>query len=197
MSYNLTCLKVGITGGIGSGKTTVCKIFGTLGIPVYNADTQAKHLMNTDPELKTLLQGYFGNDIYRDGALDRHKLADIIFSDKTALEKVNSWVHPVVARDFEQWCARQTSPYVLEEAAIIFESNLAHRFEKTILVTAPESVRIERVCARDHITPEMVRKRMANQWPEEKKIALADYVIYNDNVQLVTPQVMEIHRQLL
>ena len=196
MSYDLPCLKVGLTGGIGSGKTTVCIIFKSLGIPVYNADTQAKQLMNTDPELKALLQGYFGNDIYRNGALDRHRLAAIIFTDKTALEKVNSWVHPAVARDFEQWCARQTSPYVLEEAAIIFESHIAHRFDKTILVTAPDSVRIERVCARDHVTPEIVRQRIANQWSEEKKKAIADFVIYNDNIQLVTPQVMEIHRQL-
>ena len=189
--------KVGITGGIGSGKTTVCKVFETLGIPVYNADTQAKLLMNTDPELKASLQGYFGSDIYVDGILVRHQLAEIIFNDPSALEKVNSWVHPAVARDFEQWCTRQTSPYVLEEAAIIFESNLAHRFEKTILVTAPESVRIERVCARDQVAPEIVRKRMANQWPDEKKIALADYVIYNDNVRQIAPQVMEIHRNLL
>ena len=190
-------LKVGITGGIGSGKTTVCMIFKTLGIPVYDADTQAKQLMNTDPELRALLQGYFGNDVYRSGTLDRHKLAEIIFNDKTALEKVNSWVHPAVARDFEHWCTRQTSPYVLEEAAIIFESNIAHRFEKTILVTAPNSVRIERVCLRDHVSPEIVRKRMDNQWPEEKKIALADYVIYNDEVQPITTQVLKIHRQFI
>ena len=197
MSYPLTRLKIGLTGGIGSGKTTVCMIFKTLGVPVYDADTQAKQLMNTDPELKTLLQEYFGNDIYRNGMLDRRRLADIIFNDRTALEKVNSWVHPAVARDFEQWCTRQTSPYVLEEAAIIFESNIAHRFEKTILVTAPDTVRIERVCARDHVSPEMVRERMAHQWSEEKKITMADYVIYNDDMQLLTPQVMKIHRHLL
>ena len=192
MSY-----KVGITGGIGSGKTTVCEIFKTLGIPIYDADTQAKYLMNTDPKLKALLQGYFGNDIYYDGSLDRSKLAEIIFNDKTALEKVNSWVHPAVALDFEHWSAQQISPYVLEEAAIIFETNMAHRFEKIILVTAPDFMRIERVCSRDHITPEMVRERMANQWPEEKKKDMADYIIYNDHRQTLTPQVMEIHRQLV
>ena len=192
MSY-----KVGITGGIGSGKTTVCMVFKTLGIPVYEADTHAKQLMNTDRALKDSLSGYFGNEIYRDGELDRRKLANIIFNDNTALEKVNSWVHPAVTRDFEQWSVRQTSPYVLEEAAIIFENNLARRFDKVILVTAPDNIRIERVCARDHVTSEAVRQRMANQWPEEKKIALADYIIYNDNKRLITPQVMEIHRQLL
>ena len=189
-------LKVGITGGIGSGKTTVCKMFETLGIPVYYADTQAKLLMSTDPELKASLQGYFGSEIYVDGILVRHQLAEIIFNDPDALEKVNSWVHPAVARDFERWCKMQTSPYVLEEAAIIFESNITHRFEKVILVTAPEDIRIERVCARDCVAPEIVRKRMNNQWPEEKKIALADYVIYNDNVQLIAPQVMAIHKKV-
>jgi len=190
-------LKVGITGGIGSGKTTVCKMFETLGIPVYYADTQAKLLMNTDPELKASLQGYFGSEIYVDGILVRHQLAEIIFNDPSALEKVNSWVHPAVARDFERWCKMHPSPYVLEEAAIIFESNITQRFEKVILVTAPDDIRIERVCARDQVAPEIVRKRMDNQWPEEKKIALADYVIYNDNVQLIAPQVMSIHKNLL
>jgi dephospho-CoA kinase len=190
-------LKVGITGGIGSGKTTVCKVFETLSIPVYDADAHAKLLMNTDPELKASLQSYFGSSIYHDGTLVRHKLAEIIFNDRAALEKVNSWVHPAVARDFERWCTHQTSPYVLEETAIIFENNLAHRFEKVILVTAPDNIRIERVCARDHITPESVHKRMLNQWPEEKKIALADYIIQNDNVRPIVPQVMGIHKNLL
>ncbi|MDR1172771.1 MAG: dephospho-CoA kinase [Bacteroidales bacterium] len=189
-------LKVGITGGIGSGKTSACTVFETLGIPVYYADTQAKQLMDTDPGLKASLQGYFGSSIYCDGRLDRRRMAEIIFNDKTALEKVNNWVHPAVARDFESWCTWQTSPYVLEEAAIIFESNTAHRFDRIILVTAPDAIRIERVCARDHITQEAVRKRMANQWPEKKKISLADYIIHNGNT-LVTPQIMEIHRKLL
>ena len=189
--------KIGITGGIGSGKTTVCKVFETLGIPVYYADTRAKQLMNCDPALKASLAEYFGNEIYCGGELVRHRLADIIFNDKTALEKVNSWVHPAVAVDFEQWCARQTSQYVLEESAIIFECNLAHRFRKVILVTAPDNVRIERICARDGVTPEVVRQRMINQWPEEKKITLADYMIYNDKTHLITPQIMKIHRQLM
>ena len=190
-------LLVGITGGIGSGKTTACLVFEKLGIPVYYADIQAKQLMNTDLELKSLLEGYFGSDIYHDGIVDRRRMAEIIFTDRTALEKVNSWVHPAVARDFEHWCTLQAAPYVLEESAILFESNTTHRFGKIILVTAPDAVRIERVCARDQITSEIARERIANQWPEEKKIALADYIIYNDNSRMVTPQVMEIHRQLL
>ena len=187
----------GITGGIGSGKTTVCKVFETLGIPVYDADTQAKRLMNTDLELKAALEDYFGSDIYHEGTIVRHKMAAFIFNDRAALEKVNSWVHPAVARDFEHWRTRQTAPYVLHEAAIIFESKMAYRFEKVILVTAPENIRIERVCVRDRLTPEAVRARMDNQWPEEKKIALADYIICNDNRHMITPQVLEIHRKLL
>ena len=190
-------LQVGITGGIGSGKTTACLIFEKLGIPVYYADIQAKYLMNTDDELKTSLKDYFGNDIYHDGVLDRHKLAEIIFNDKTALEKVNRWVHPAVERNFKQWCTLQKAPYVLEESAILFEEDISSRFGKIILVTAPESLRIERVCARDQVAPDTVRQRMASQWPEERKITLADYIIYNDNQQLITPQVMEIHRQLM
>ena len=107
-------LKVGLTGGIGSGKTKVCKVFETLGVAIYNADTQAKQLMNTDPELKTALRDYFGNDIFcDDGMLNRPKLAEIIFNDHTSLEKVNAWVHPAVFRDFDYWCAMQNSPYVI------------------------------------------------------------------------------------
>ena len=189
--------KIGITGGIGSGKTAVCMVFETLGIPVYHADTRAKQLMNTDLELKATLKGYFGDGIYSIETLDRRQLANIIFNDPVALEKVNSWVHPVVARDFENWCTMQTSPYLIEEAAIIFESGMAQRFDKVILVTAPEYLRIERVCARDQISPELVRKRMDNQWSDEKKIPLADYIIYNDNEHLITPQVMEIHSKIL
>lgn len=190
-------IKAGITGGIGSGKTTVCKIFETLGIPVYDADTKAKQLMNTNSELKASLQNYFGKDIYSDGVLIRRKLAEIIFNDRTALEKVNNWVHPVVTSDFERWCSLQTAPYILEEAAIIFENNMAHRFEKIILVTASDNLRIGRVCKRDHVDPADVHKRMANQWPEEKKTALADYVICNDDLRLIEPQVMTIHKILL
>jgi len=190
-------LKVGITGGIGSGKTTVCMVFETLGVPVYYADKQAKLLMNTDPELKASIKEYFGSKIYNNDSLDRRKLAMVVFNDKAALEKLNSLVHPSVARDFEYWFSKQTSPYVLEEAAIIFESDIVHRFNKVILVTAPVDIRIDRVCNRGNVTPESVRERMNNQWTDEKKIPLADYIIYNDNNRLITHQILEIHKQLL
>ena len=192
MSYNIA-----ITGGIGSGKTSACMVFETLGIPVYYADTRAKELMNADPELKSQLTEHFGEHIYHEGVLNRRYLAEIIFNDRTALAKINSCVHPAVARDFDQWRIRQTSPYVLEEAAIIFENHLEHRFDKVILVTAPENLRIERVCARRQITPEEVRQRLTNQWTEERKTALADYIIYNDHKRLMIPQVLEIHRRIM
>ncbi len=189
--------KVGITGGIGSGKTTACRIFEILGIPVYYADIRAKQLMNSDPELKALLEDYFGKDIYESGVLNRRQLANIVFHDKTSLEQLNSWVHPAVARDFLQWCEQQHTPYVLEEAAILFESGTAQNFWKVILVTAPNDVRVKRVCERDHVEPSSVYDRIANQWPDEKKLALADYVIHNDESSLMVPQIMDIHQQLL
>lgn len=190
-------LKIGITGGIGSGKTSACRVFETLGIPVYYADDRAKHLMNTDPGLKNLLQTFFGEDIYVNGMLDRRRLAGIIFQNKALLEKVNSWVHPAVARDFAEWCDRQTAPYVLEEAAVLFENGMVERFRKVILVTAPGHLRVKRVCGRDRVSPAAVHMRMENQWSDEQKIDLADYVIYNDESQLLIKQVLYIHQTLL
>ena len=193
----MSSYKIGITGGIGSGKTIVCKVFEILGVPVYYADAQAKRLMNTEPELIASISEYFGNDIYEDKTLARKKLAEIVFNDPAALKKLNSLVHPAVARDFEYWRSQQTSLYVLEEAAIIFESAIAHRFDRVILVTAPDDIRIKRVCARDNTTPDEAQKRMKNQLPEKTKITLADYIIYNDNIRMITPQVMEIHNSLI
>ncbi len=189
--------KVGITGGIGSGKTSACQVFELLGIPVYYADIRAKQLMNTDPELKNALEENFGKDIYENRQLNRRKLSGLIFNDKALLEKVNGLVHPAVARDFSQWCRQQTTPYVLEEAAILFENNMASKFWKMILVTAPEALRIERVCKRDAADPQTVRARINNQWPDEKKIKLADYVIYNDNEHMMVSQVKSIHHKLI
>ncbi|MDR2036666.1 MAG: dephospho-CoA kinase [Bacteroidales bacterium] len=189
-------LTVGVTGGIGSGKTTVCEIFELLGVPVYYADIRAKELMNFDPELREGLKTLFGQEIYENELLNRKKLAEIIFNDKSMLEKVNGLVHPAVGRDFIRWRAAQTSPYIIEEAAILFESNAASRFDKIVLVTAPEQLRIERVRQRDVVDAEAVRARMKNQWPEEKKIKLADFVINNDDKSMLLPQVMHIHQQL-
>lgn len=189
-------LKIGLTGGIGSGKTTVCKLFETLGIPVYYTDERAKELMNTDLQLKALLQERFGTDLYTDGKLNRSSLSARIFNNQADLQAVNGWVHPAVAHDFEAWCGKQCAPYVLEETAILFEHNMASRFDKVIVVTAPEAVRIDRVCQRDAVAAEAVKQRISNQWSEERKMALADFIIHNDDESKLLPQVLEIHRML-
>jgi dephospho-CoA kinase len=189
-------LKIGITGGIGSGKTTVCKLFELLDIRVYYADVRAKELMNFDPKLKSAIAQHFGSDIYRNGQLDRRRLSNIIFHDASLLRKINEWVHPAVAQDFATWCDQQTGPYILEEAAILFENGAAARFDKVILVTAPESLRIKRVCLRDAVETEAVQARINNQWPEKKKMKLADFVIHNDGKSMLLPQIMKIHHQL-
>ena len=185
-------IKVGLTGGIGSGKSTVAKVLQTLGYPVYIADIRAKELMTLDYELVSSIKNVFGEDIYlADNTIDRQKLASIVFDDKKALEKLNSLVHPAVKRDFNHWCTLQKSSVVFEEAAILFETGSNKYFDKTILVTASKEERIRRVIKRDQTTREAVESRMANQWPQEKKIALADYIINNEGDELVIPQVLD------
>ncbi|HZW76902.1 MAG TPA: dephospho-CoA kinase [Flavobacteriaceae bacterium] len=170
---------IGLTGGIGSGKTTVARMFEELGVPVYYADDEAKKLNDTSETIKTGLTNLLGNELYKEGKLDRKKLAEIIFSDKKILEKVNQIIHPEVAAHFKEWVSRQKSPYVLKEAAILFESGSYQFCDAVILVTAPEEERILRVMQRDNVTREQVMARMRNQWPEEQKKALADYIIEN------------------
>lgn len=170
---------IGLTGGIGSGKTTVARMFEELGVPVYYADDEAKKLNDTSETIKTGLTNLLGNELYKEGKLDRKKLAEIIFSDKKILEKVNQIIHPEVASHFKEWVSRQKSPYVLKEAAILFESGSYQFCDAVILVTAPEEERILRVMQRDNVTREQVMARMRNQWPEEQKKALADYIIEN------------------
>lgn len=190
-------LKVGLTGGIGAGKSTVAKIFEKLGAPVYYADDNAKKLMVTDPALIEAIKTEFGADIYKEEELDRAKLAQIVFNDQAKLEKLNKMVHPAVRKDFTTWCMRyKTLPYVVDEAAILFESGAYKLMDKVVMVTAPRDIRIERVMQRDGVTKEAVLARMANQWQEEEKISLSDFVIMNDNQQLVIPQVMNIHKVL-
>lgn len=191
-------LRVGITGGIGSGKTTVCRIFELLGVPVYYADDRAKWLMNNDPILRDGLLQQFGEEAYLpDGGLNRAHIASIVFNDKSQLETLNSLVHPAVRRDGEDWAAAQIAPYTLREAALLFESGIYQTLDQLITVTAPESVRIARVVARDNTSEEAVRARMANQWPEEKKVALSDFIIQNDGQHGLLEQVWKLHHQLL
>lgn len=190
--------KIGLTGNIGSGKTTVARIFSTLGIPVYHADIEAKKILN-HIDVINILTEKFGSKIITNHLIDKTKLANIVFSDKESLNYLNKLIHPLVKEDFDNWCIVQSvnNKYIIHEAAILFESNFYQYVDKTIIVTAPHNIRIERVISRDHISKEEVLTRMANQWDEEKKTELSDYIIINDNMQFVIPQVIDIHHKIL
>jgi dephospho-CoA kinase len=189
---------LGITGGIGSGKSTVCRMFEILGIPVFNADTVAKTVLNTDSKLKKSLRALFGDEIYMpDGYLDRKKLASIIFSHPGSLQQVNERVHPVVREEFFRWMEKhKQSAYVIHEAAILFESGFHSLADFTLLVSAPEEQRISWVMKRDGISEEKVRERMRNQWTDDKKAAMADFILKNDNRMLLIPVILNIHNKL-
>lgn len=190
-------LKIGITGNIGSGKTTVSKLFELIGIPVFYADDAAKILMVTDEVLIAGIKQTFGKQSYLDDkTLNRKHIADIVFNDEAQLAKLNALVHPAVFRAFDVWAKEEVKddvPYVLKEAAVLFESSSYKICDKTIMVTSPLELRIKRVMHRDNITRQEVLNREARQFPEEKKIQLADYVIKNDESELVIPQVLKLH----
>ncbi|HTK21106.1 MAG TPA: dephospho-CoA kinase [Mucilaginibacter sp.] len=190
-------LKVGITGNIGSGKTTVSKIFEILGVPVFYADDAAKKVMVEDPILISALKTEFGIESYfDDGSLNRKHIASIVFNNEAELAKLNAIVHPAVFRAFDSWVANiKNAPYVMKEAALLFESSSYKMCDKTIMVTAPLELRINRVVQRDNLTRDEVESRNARQFSEEKKIQLADFVIRNDDTELVIPQVLELHKQ--
>lgn len=190
-------LKVGITGGIGSGKSTVCRIFAVLGIPVFEADRIAKQLQDSDPEIHRQLVDLFGTSVYLpDNTLDRKYLAGIVFNDITLLHRLNAIIHPAVRAAFNEWCLHQHAPYVMLEAAILFESGLYKLMDRTIVVSTDETERIQRVMKRDKITEELVRQRIRNQWNDEQRKKLADFVIYNNDNQLIIPQIVEIDKKL-
>lgn len=187
---------VGITGGIGSGKTTVCQIFESLGVPVYYADSRAKQLMAHNTALKAKIVQAFGEKAYSNGELNRAYLAKEVFGSKEKLSVLNGLVHPAVADDFDEWLEEnKQADYVLKEAAILFESGAYHNVDVTVLVIAPTDLRIERVVARDGTTREDVLQRMNNQWTQERKAKLADHIINNDGSQLIIPQVLELHKR--
>ncbi len=194
-------LKIGITGGIGSGKTTVCKIFELLSVPVYYADGRAKWLMANDSDLIAKIKKLLGKSAYfSDGRLNRRYIADIVFDDKDKLKQLNALVHPAVGRDGEAWNRRQEelgAPYTLKEAAILFESKSHLSLDKVITVYAPEEMRIARVRARDGTDRASVAARIKEQISDEKKIELSDFVIYNDGSKSLIRQVVELHWQLL
>ncbi|MBI5371516.1 MAG: dephospho-CoA kinase [Sphingobacteriales bacterium] len=190
-------LRIGLTGGIGSGKSTVAKVFETLGIPVYYADEVAKQIMNSDPALKESIIQYFGAAAYKDGTLDRKYLAAIVFNNKEKLDLLNSLVHPATIRDSKNWMAEQQAPYAIREAALLFESGAADNLDFVIGVYAPRSLRIQRVIKRDGLTVEEIEKRISRQINEEMKMKLCDAVIRNDEQELVIPQVIRLHERMM
>ncbi len=190
-------IRVGITGGIGSGKSTICKVFKLLGAPVFEADIVAKELQNIHPKIKHGLIHLFGEEIYtEEGVVDRKKLAAIIFNDDFQLSKVNALIHPVVRETFENWVNEQESPYIIHEAAILFESGFYKMMDFTILVSAPEKQRIERVSKRDGISEGLIMERIKKQWNDEQKLQLASFIIQNDNKNLIIPQIITIDKNL-
>ncbi len=190
-------IKIGLTGGIGSGKTTVAHVFEKLGVPVFYADLEAKKCMQLDLDLIKQLKANFGNDIYVDRKLQKDRLANIIFNDDLALKIINRLVHPVVQRVFEEWCAKQNAYYVLKEAAILFESGSDKNLNQIVCVSAPYDLRKQRVMQRDSVTESQVLERMSKQWEQSRKIELAHFHIVNDENQLLIPQVLEVHSLLL
>jgi len=190
---------VGITGGIGSGKTTVCKVFETLGIVAYYADDRAKWLMEHDSRLMDNIKRLFGEQAYTNGRLDRAYLAGLAFQNPKLLDQLNALVHPAVGEDFAKWVkANQEKPILLKEAALLFETGSYRQLHKNILVVAPESLRITRVLSRDpHRSESDVKDIISRQMQDEEKLPLADFVIYNDGRSSVIKQVMEIYHALI
>ena len=190
-------LKIGLTGGIGSGKTTVAKMFELLQVPVYYADAASKRLYVTDAALRADIITAFGEEIYSGGELNKQALAAIVFHDPKKLELLNSLVHPPTIKDAIDWMNRQKAPYVLKEAALIFESGSAEGLDYVIGISAPKHIRIQRVMERDKISREEVQHRILRQINEDIKMRLCDFIIYNNEQELVIPQVLKLHKQLL
>ncbi len=190
-------IKVGITGGIGSGKSTVAKVFETLDIPVYYADDAAKRLLNEDENLKQKIQTQFGNAVYKNGLLDRKYLADIVFASPEKLQQLNAIVHPATLQDAEQWMQQQTSPYAIKEAALIFESGAQEHLDYVIGVYSPTPLRIQRTMQRDGVTREEVIARMDKQIDETIKMRLCNFVVSNNEQELLIPQVVALHEKIL
>ena len=190
-------LKVGLTGGIGSGKSTVATIFETLGVPVYYADKEAKRLMIEDKGLIQSIKNLLGEESYINGILNREYIASVVFNNKEKLEQLNQLIHPLTIADSLKWMSRQSTPYSIKEAALIFESNSESHLDVIIGVTSPESLRIKRVMDRDGIDEAAVRQRMSRQISEEEKIKRCDFVIHNDESNLLTPQVIRTHETLI
>ena len=192
-------LKIGITGGIGSGKTTVCRVFELLGIPIFYADTVAKLIMNTDPVLKEEILKTFGQKSYSmDGELNRSYISSIVFKNESELNKLNALVHPAVFRAFDKWLAiHHDAPYIIKEAALLFETKSYTMCHLSVLVVSPEASRVRRVIARDGISQDEIVLRMKRQFSDEQKMKLADHILFNDESQLLIPQILELDQQFI
>jgi len=190
-------LLVGVTGGIGSGKSLVCSILARLGYPVYNSDIASRTITDSDEGVKQRVKLLFGEEIYCNGKLNRQRLASMVFADNMLLQQLNSIIHPVVMDDFEKWSeTHKDNQVVFVESAILFESGIFKKLDKTVLVVAPADVRIRRVMARDKVNKEAVQARVSNQMDDELKVKLADFIINNDEKSLLLPQVIEIVEKL-
>lgn len=189
-------IRIGITGGMGSGKTLVCRIFKSFGIPVYHSDEEARRLMQEEPSLVTGILSLFGDEAFTEGSLNRSMIAKRVFQDRKLLDQLNAMVHPAVRREFVRWTeAQRSAPYLIKEAAILFESGAEKGLDHVIVVAAPEELRIQRVILRDQLSRDQVLYRLKNQWSEEERIQLADYIIFNDGKQMLIPQVLKLHEK--
>jgi dephospho-CoA kinase len=188
---------VGVTGGIGSGKSTVCRVFAVLGVPVFHSDEQGRRLLEEDAGVRSAVAETFGPQVMAYGAVDRQALAAVVFQDPQALARLNAIVHPAVRMAFEAWCRQQDAPYVMNEAAILVETGAWKRFDRLLTVEAPEAVRVARVVARDGATRDQVLGRMRNQAEESRRTAVAHAVLVNDGERMVLPQVLDLHHRFL
>jgi len=190
-------LKLGVTGGIGSGKTSVCRVFNVLGIPVFSADKEARIILDNDQKVISRIRKLMGENLYSGGVLDRAEMARLIFNDSKLLKKVNGIVHPAVFEKFAMWLEKQPAPYVILEAAILFESGASRLVDRTITVIAPLEERVERVIRRNRLTYEQVMDRIRNQMDDDSKIRQSDYVIMNSEQDMIIPEVLRIHNDIL
>ncbi len=191
-------LKIGLTGSIGSGKSTIAKAFSVLGVPVYLSDTEAKKIMEDPLLVEKVVERFSGSILTETGIIDRKKLASIVFNNEEELKWLNSVVHPRVRWHFMRWVEQNSAkPYIIQESAIMLETGFSSYFDKIIVVTCPLEQRINRVLSRDNMTRQELFERMKHQWPEEKKVEKADYIIINDDFTLALPQVVKLHENFI
>jgi len=190
-------LKLGVTGGIGSGKTTVCKVFSVLGIPVFSADDEAKSIQESDRDIQLKINSFAGRDLFPEGKLDRTELARLIFSNKELLEKVNSVVHPAVFRSFGEWVKKQSTPYSIMDAAILFESGAFRLMDRIVTVVTPIDERIERLVRSKRLSREQINDRIKNQIDDESRITRSDFVIFNSENEMIIPAILGMHEEMI